>query len=400
MKLKKSVFALLLCFALLLSGTFASIPVYAQHTHTESGLCSCGGVAINEINFPDGKFSYYVFMRLQSVRDHFLTSDEISAITVINLYLEGSFSSLVGIEFFTELEYLDCYGKDLTNLDVSKNTKLTSLNCSGNNLTSLDVSKNTALTELNCNGNKLTSIDVSKNTALTKLLLYNNNLLSINVSNNTALTELNCANNDLTSLDVSKNTKLTSLYCAYNNLTSLDVSNNTLLKYLVCDKNKLICLDLSNNLDILQEEASNQSPEITVDPDSLTVDLSGIDKNFDSTRVTELTEGCRFEGNVLHVPEDISEVFYYYYTTTNSASPFTLKIVFGTANEPPLGDLTGDDKIDSFDYMLVRASILGLKTLTEAQLIAADVNGDGKVDSFDYLLMRAHILGLTTIKGW
>jgi len=113
-----------------------------------------------------------------------------------------------------------------------------SLECYGNELTSLDVSKNTALTKLLCGGNQLTSLDVSKNTALTELQCGNNQLTSLDVSKNTALTELWCGNNQLTSLDVSKNTALAKLWCEKNQLTSLDVSKNASLMKLNLNDNK------------------------------------------------------------------------------------------------------------------------------------------------------------------
>ena len=50
---------------------------------------------------------------------------------------------------------IDCFMMDISNLKgIEAFTTLTSLNCYGNQLTSLDVSKNTALTHLYCDGNK------------------------------------------------------------------------------------------------------------------------------------------------------------------------------------------------------------------------------------------------------
>ena len=62
-----------------------------------------------------------------------------------------------------------CSNNNLTELDVSKNTKLTRLYCSDNNLTKLDVSQNTELTTLNCSDNQLTKLDVSSNESLKTL---------------------------------------------------------------------------------------------------------------------------------------------------------------------------------------------------------------------------------------
>jgi hypothetical protein len=99
-------------------------------------------------------------------------------------------SDLTGIEAFTALTRLVCWGNNLTSLDVSNNTALTLLDCGENQLASLDVSSNTALTYLICDTNNLTSLDVSNNTALTTLVsVWNNSLNCLNLKsgNNTTL---------------------------------------------------------------------------------------------------------------------------------------------------------------------------------------------------------------------
>ena len=194
-------------------------------------------IEINEKNFPDANFRNYLLSQSYGY-DGVLTEAEIKGIT--NIAVGGkNISSLKGIEYFTALTYLECWGNQLTALDVSKNTALIELYCFSNQLTALDVSKNTALTRLWCYSNQLTALDVSKNTALTYLYCYINQLTALDVSKNTALTALNCGGNQLTALDVSKNTALTRLYCDNNPLTALDVSKNTALTQLFCSRNKI-----------------------------------------------------------------------------------------------------------------------------------------------------------------
>ena len=172
------------------------------------------------------------------------------------------------IGVFSNLEYLDCCGNgitnldlsnntaltylnlgnnQLTNLDISKNTALTELGCAINHLTSLDVSNNTALTHLDCGYNQITSIDLSKNTELNDIWCNDNQITSLDVSKNTALTTINCGSNLLASIDLSKNTALTHLDCNWNQIVNLDISKNTALTWLNCDANQLTSLDLSNN---------------------------------------------------------------------------------------------------------------------------------------------------------
>ena len=193
------------------------------------------GISIDANTFPDDNFRNWV-LEQDYGKDGLLTENEIAGVTSINVGFRN-ISDLTGIEYFTALEWLSCYGNQLTSLDLSQNTALILLNCYSNQLTSLNVSRNTALDGLLCEDNQLTSLDISKNTALEVLWCYYNQLTTLDVSKNTALIDISCSSNQLTSLDVSKNTVLESLNCGNNQLTSLDVSKNTALITLYCYDN-------------------------------------------------------------------------------------------------------------------------------------------------------------------
>ena len=59
-----------------------------------------------------------------------------------------------------------------------------------------------------------------------------------------------------------------------------------------------------------------------------------------------------------------------------------------------LGDVNGDGKVKSTDYILIKNYIMDSKksALTGQKLTAADVNGDGKVKSTDYVLIKSYIM--------
>ncbi len=61
------------------------------------------------------------------------------------------------------------------------------------------------------------------------------------------------------------------------------------------------------------------------------------------------------------------------------------------------GDLNGDGKISSSDYIALRLHILKRKTLTSAEFIAADINGDGRITPLDYVSLRMFLLKKTDI---
>ena len=64
-----------------------------------------------------------------------------------------------------------------------------------------------------------------------------------------------------------------------------------------------------------------------------------------------------------------------------------------TKSATMLGDVNGDWKIDSIDYLLLKRHVLGTYRLTDAQQAVADVSKDGSVSATDYLLMKRHVLG-------
>lgn len=170
------------------------------------------------VQFEDANFKAYCVQSFDKDGDGEISFDEASAVVHMFCY-NKNITSLEGIQYFTSLQNLQCYGNQLTSLDVSRNTALKTLSCSANQLAMLDVSNCTALTSLECASNPLTSLDVSSLPDLFKL---------------------NCASCQLSALDVSNNTKLGQFVCSSNLLTSLDVSANTGLATLHCESNPLL----------------------------------------------------------------------------------------------------------------------------------------------------------------
>lgn len=57
------------------------------------------------------------------------------------------------------------------------------------------------------------------------------------------------------------------------------------------------------------------------------------------------------------------------------------------------GDINGDSKIMSGDYVVIKNHIMSEATMNKAQLKAADVNKDGKITSGDYVKIKNYIMG-------
>ena len=124
--------------------------------------------------FPDARFRTAI-TQYDTDGDGMLSYDERNAVISLSLG-QKSIQSLQGIEYFTQLEYLYCWGNNLSALDVSKNTKLRLLDCYDNYITSLDVSGHQNLFRLFCHNNRLTSLNINNCPALTQLYCYRNRL--------------------------------------------------------------------------------------------------------------------------------------------------------------------------------------------------------------------------------
>lgn len=304
-----------ICAAAVASALTLSLctPVLAEGT-AALPAAETGSIPINSTHFPDAKFLEYV-KQFDTDGNGSLSQAELEKVTVIYVLGMG-IKDLTGIEFFPELEDLDCSENQLTQLDVSKNPKLKRLVCYENKLTSLDVSGNTSLTELHC---------------------YTNQLTSLNLGENANLNKLNCVVNRLTSLDLSGNANLTILSCNSNLLTSLDVSNNPNLILLDCERNLLTSLNVSKNtaLDTLDCSGNKRSLELS---DSGRFDLSTL-PGFDPDRAV-WPEGVTVENGILTVPYNTTSLTYRYDVRGNGADDDYKEFVltFDEVKEPDLPD--------------------------------------------------------------
>ncbi|MDE6195965.1 MAG: MBG domain-containing protein, partial [Erysipelotrichaceae bacterium] len=187
---------------------------------------------INADNFPDDLFRKYVSNEFDKNGDNILSSDELNAVTRINIHGDADteykeMTSVVGIEHFPNLEYL--------------------------NLESIQV----------------TSIDVSKNLALKRLYLYYNPITSINLGEIPELEWLELV--------------------VESNLKGLDLSNCSKLRRVGIAGSKLGWVHLPDNLNIIDdpngfrllEFIKTTSPDLGVISDTFNIQESfpGIDPN-------------------------------------------------------------------------------------------------------------------------
>lgn len=239
-------------------------------------------ITIDAAHFPDANFRTYILDKENKVDDNgdgILSVREIRNCKELNIEKYG-IQDLTGIEYFTNLETLDCSQNQLTALDVTKNEKLVDLKCTGNVLTALTLTENSELEYLDCEGNKLSSLNVSGNKKLLYLICGNNVITTLDLQYNLKLERLSCSLNRLATLDLSRNTALLYLECENNKLTTigfgnlgklqflncngnrlkaLDLRKQTKLQYLYCDYNRLSALDLTGNPELAILYCSNNA---------------------------------------------------------------------------------------------------------------------------------------------
>ncbi len=201
------------------------------------------GVVIDEATFPDANFRQYVLDNID--RGNGVLSDaEIEAVEVIDC-AEMDISDLTGINYFYNLQELDCSNNELTLLDVSGCYNLENLDCYKNSISIINVSNCRNLNRLSCYNNNLSSLDVSECISLQTIYCYKNNLTNLDVTGCTSLKLLSCSYNNISSLNVTGCTSLEHLSCSYNNISSLNVTGYTSLKLLNCYNNNISSLNVT-----------------------------------------------------------------------------------------------------------------------------------------------------------
>lgn len=201
-------------------------------------------IAIDETHFPDSLFRSYVLRVIDIDGNGYLSEEERKRVLSIDIG-NNKITNLEGIEYFIELEELDCHNNNLKYLDVSMLADLIELECSYNYIT--DIKLNDSLENLSCFANEITELNVEKCTNLKRLECETNKLISLDVSRCTKLEYLSCGDNVIKTLKIGKNSHLSRIECAYNSLFSLDVSKCNHVTTIVCDYNKLSKIKLGTN---------------------------------------------------------------------------------------------------------------------------------------------------------
>ncbi|MBR5094910.1 MAG: hypothetical protein IK095_07435, partial [Oscillospiraceae bacterium] len=196
-------------------GTYTQTSSYDEYTQTESGVtstlrCNPGaavendlGIPINKPNFPDDDFRQYGAASFDLNKNGWLSPAEIALATSLCLEEWTDMHNVQGIHFLTELTFIMIDSNpDLTELDVSQNTKLTGLEIWGNGLTSLILGQQPAIESIYADHNALTTVDLSGAPNLLHLDISTNPLTGIDLSVTPDLKELYIYGTELAELDL------------------------------------------------------------------------------------------------------------------------------------------------------------------------------------------------------
>lgn len=253
-----------------------TVTVYSESAPTIRAVCRVTVsvnpdklVPINESTFPDPVLRQYVLEKRDKDGNNYLSEFEISLADY--LFLDDMpISDLTGIEYFTELDFLDCSNTSLVSINLSHLPKLEDVFLSDcERLSSITISDCESLNYLNFSDSKVTLIDIvncpglvtlsCENCLLTTLELVGcpklealfcndcSQLASLDLSGCVSLQNLDCSNCDLAYLNVAASPKLETLYCENNHLTELDVSGLSKLERLYLENNPIAILDLTGN---------------------------------------------------------------------------------------------------------------------------------------------------------
>jgi Leucine-rich repeat (LRR) protein len=174
-----------------------------------------------------------------------------AVVTATNLYCPGqNIVSLEGIQYFNNLDTLQCQSNLLNNLNIRNLHNLQYLDCRSNPLLNLDLQGLSNLQYLYCSYNRLQSLNVLGLNKLQSLYCDANLLQSLNLQGLDSLQQLYCNDNLLPNLSVQGLHNLRGLDCHDNQLSSLDLLGLNNIQILVCDNNQLDSLNLQglNNL--------------------------------------------------------------------------------------------------------------------------------------------------------
>ncbi|MCR5837516.1 MAG: Ig-like domain-containing protein [Lachnospiraceae bacterium] len=195
-------------------------------------------ILMEECNIEDNNSLEVVSLKNSYYLEQFSLNncENVKSLAVTNSLLEE-------LPVLDNLEYLDFHNSNISSLETG-NSNLKYLNCRNNKLTALNLGKMSELDFLDCRGNVIEELNFAANKNLVTINCSNNNLKALDVSGNSKLEKLYCLNNQISELNMEQCDMLKELDCSSNNLKNLVFASPENLELLDCSGNKFTELEL------------------------------------------------------------------------------------------------------------------------------------------------------------
>jgi Leucine-rich repeat (LRR) protein len=292
---------------------------------------------------------------------------EIQLTEALNVYtLDVSNSNIDntdGLEYFTNLTFLNCSYNHIVGLNISNLSNLQHLDARNNQLTALNFTGASNIKKIYCNNNQLSQLDLSNLLQLLFIQCDENQINQLNMTSSSNINTIICNNNLLSTIDLTSLNNLLYLICDHNQLTNLNFANNPNLLELKADENPISNIDLNQIVNLtflsLHNTPTNQI-NITGLPalETFLCSSCGLTQ-LDLTNLPNLTHlGC---GNNSITQLDLSQ-------TTN------LRIIDIQSNQIPHINISNLTNLEHLNLALNLETSLDLTGLTKLESLVCNAN--------------------------
>lgn len=173
-------------------------------------FCSCGKDLllpyVDDVctKMDDAILINYCYDNFDTDGDGKVSMQEAKAVKEIDV-MENGVRSLKGVEYFSELVFLDVTLCPIETIDLSKNSKIETLRCAGSKVSSLDLTKCPVIKYIYCDGIKnLRSLEVAGCRHLWYIHAYRTSISHLNLSGCSECCDIVVYDTGISNLDVSK----------------------------------------------------------------------------------------------------------------------------------------------------------------------------------------------------
>ena len=255
---KQLLFFLLLLMSVVGNAQIVDIP----DANFKSLLVQSGDPGFTDIAKDENNYT----LAIDANNDGEIQVSEAEAVWHININMQGTVSSIEGIDAFINLRTLRLKNNPVQNIDVTSLEFLENLTCGNYNnsedLTLLNVTGMSTLKELHCSDNNLDVLDLTGLVNIEYLSCKNSTISSVILDDNINLKNINLSETAITALDLTGYVNLENLNVYHSQLTQLNLENCVSLIELYCNSTPIQNLDISPcvSLELIECGGTDSTP--------------------------------------------------------------------------------------------------------------------------------------------